>query len=48
MAGSTTLSERASKALLAAHGVPIAPERFVDPPAAAGDAADDLPGPRAS
>ena len=42
MAGSTTLSERASKALLAAHGVPIAPERFVDSPAAAGDAADEI------
>ncbi len=42
MAGSTTLSERASKALLAAHGVPIAPERFVDSPVAAGDAADEI------
>jgi acetyltransferase len=38
----TTLSERDSKAMLAEFGVPIAPERLVDGPAAAGDAADEL------
>jgi acetyltransferase len=38
----TTLSERDSKALLAEYGVPIAPERVVDDPGAAGDAADEL------
>lgn len=42
MSGSTTLSERASKALLAAYGLPIASERFADSPAAAGDAADEI------
>ncbi|WP_051063101.1 acetate--CoA ligase family protein [Ilumatobacter nonamiensis] len=42
MAGSTTLSERASKALLAEHGVPIAPERFVTSPGGAGAAADEI------
>ncbi|MGA9277207.1 acetate--CoA ligase family protein [Ilumatobacter sp.] len=42
MAGSTTLSERASKALLAEHGVPIAPERFVESATEAGDAADEI------
>ena len=34
------MSERASKALLSEHGVPIAPEHFVDSARAAGDAAD--------
>ncbi len=38
----TTLSERDSKTLLAEFGVPIAPERLVADPAAAGDAADEL------
>ncbi|HSM66432.1 MAG TPA: acetate--CoA ligase family protein [Ilumatobacteraceae bacterium] len=38
----TTLSERASKALLAEHGVPIAAERVADSAAAAADAADEL------
>ena len=38
----TTLSERDSKTLLAEFGVPIAPERLVAGPAAAGDAADEL------
>jgi len=42
MAGSSTLSERASKALLAEYRVPIAPERFVGSATAAGDAADEL------
>jgi len=37
-----TLSEAASKALLRAHGVPIADEREVVDPAAAGAAADEL------
>ena len=37
-----TLSEAASKALLAAHGVPIAQERIVADAAAAGAAADEL------
>jgi acetyl-CoA synthetase (ADP-forming) len=36
------LSEAASKALLGAHGVPIAQERIVDDPAAAGAAAAEL------
>ena len=36
------MSERASKALLADHGVPIAPESFVATAAAAGDAADQI------
>ena len=36
------MSERASKALLADHGVPIAPERFVTTAVAAGDAADEI------
>lgn len=36
------MSERASKALLAEYGVPIAPERFVDAASAAGDAADEI------
>lgn len=38
----TTLSERDSKALLAAHGVPIAEERFVTDAFSAGTAADEL------
>jgi acetyltransferase len=38
----TTLSERDSKTLLAEFGVPIAPERLVSDPVAAGDAADEL------
>ncbi len=38
----TTLSERDSKAILAAYGVPIAPERLVTDAGAAGDAADEL------
>ncbi len=42
MLDSSTLSERASKALLAEYGVPIAPERFVDSAAAAADAADEI------
>jgi acetyl-CoA synthetase (ADP-forming) len=42
MSASTTLSERASKALLAQHGVPIAPERFVSSAIEAGDAADEI------
>lgn len=42
MPASSTLSERASKALLAEYGVPIAPERFVDSAQAAGDAADEI------
>jgi acyl-CoA synthetase (NDP forming) len=42
MSASTTLSERASKALLAEHGVPIAPERFVSSASEAGDAADEI------
>ncbi len=42
MSGSTTLSERASKALLADVGVPIAPERFVASASKAGVAADEL------
>jgi len=37
-----TLSEADSKALLAERGVPFAPERVVDGPAHAGDAADEL------
>lgn len=36
------MSERASKALLAEFGVPIAPERFVASASAAGDAADEI------
>lgn len=39
---SHTLSEAASKALLARFGVPFAPERLVDSGAAAADAADAL------
>ncbi|MFK8023757.1 MAG: acetate--CoA ligase family protein, partial [Ilumatobacter sp.] len=42
MSTSPTLSERASKELLAQFGVPIAPERFVADAAAAGDAADEM------
>jgi acyl-CoA synthetase (NDP forming) len=42
MTASSTLSERASKALLAEYGVPIAPERFVDSVLAACDAADEI------
>ncbi|MEM1335668.1 MAG: acetate--CoA ligase family protein, partial [Actinomycetota bacterium] len=42
MASGTTLSERASKSLLAEHGVPVAEERFVTTPTAAGDAADAI------
>ncbi len=42
MTASSTLSERASKALLAEYGVPIAPERFAATVAAAGDAADEI------
>ncbi len=38
----TTLSERDSKMLLAEFGLPIAPERLVGDPTAAGDAADEL------
>ena len=38
----TTLSERDSKTLLAEFGIPIAPERLVVDPTAAGDAADEL------
>jgi len=38
----TTLSERDSKSLLADYGIPIAPERFVADPTAAGAAADEL------
>ncbi len=38
----TTLSERDSKTLLAEFGLPIAPERLVADPTAAGDAADEL------
>ncbi|HYN33257.1 MAG TPA: acetate--CoA ligase family protein [Ilumatobacteraceae bacterium] len=38
----TTLSERDSKTLLAEFGLPIAPERLVVDPTAAGDAADEL------
>ena len=38
----TTLSEQASKALLADFGVPLAPERVVNDAAAAAAAADDL------
>jgi acyl-CoA synthetase (NDP forming) len=37
-----TLSERASKELLASYGVPIAPERFVIGPADAVDAAESI------
>src|SRR5687768_14877096 len=36
---SPTLSERASKELLASYGVPIAPERFVNSPTEAVEAA---------
>jgi acyl-CoA synthetase (NDP forming) len=39
---STTLSERASKALLAEHGIPVAAEYVVADAGAAGDAADSL------
>ncbi len=39
---STTLSERASKELLSAFGIPLAPERFVSTIEAASDAADQL------
>lgn len=42
MTTSHTLSERDSKALLADHGVPIAPERFVSTAEEAGDAADAI------
>ena len=42
MSTSTTLSERASKALLAEYGVPIAPERSVTSTTEACDAADEL------
>lgn len=42
MTTSHTLSERDSKALLADHGVPIAPERFVATAEEAGDAADAI------
>ena len=42
MTTSHTLSERDSKALLAEHGVPIAPERFVATASEAGDAADEI------
>lgn len=42
MTTSHTLSERDSKALLADHGVPIAPERFVATAEQAGDAADAI------
>jgi acyl-CoA synthetase (NDP forming) len=38
----TTLSERASKALLADHGIPVAAERVVSDATSAGDAADEL------
>ena len=38
----STLSERASKVLLADYGVPIAPEQFVESALAAGDAADAM------
>ncbi len=38
----TTLSERASKALLADHGVPIAAERIAGTAPAAADAADEI------
>jgi acyl-CoA synthetase (NDP forming) len=38
----TTLSEQASKALLAEYAVPLAPERVVDDPAQAATAADEL------
>ena len=37
-----TLSERDSKAVLAEFGIPIAAERVVADPVAAGDAADEL------
>ncbi|MGI9646590.1 MAG: acetate--CoA ligase family protein, partial [Ilumatobacteraceae bacterium] len=42
MVPSHTLSERDSKSLLMGYGVPMAAERVVDDPAAAGDAADEL------
>ncbi|MEL6891557.1 MAG: acetate--CoA ligase family protein, partial [Actinomycetota bacterium] len=42
MVSGNTLSERASKQLLAEHGVPIAAERFCTTPAEAGDAAGEL------
>jgi acetyl-CoA synthetase (ADP-forming) len=42
MSASTTMSERASKALLAEHGVPIAAEHFASDAVAAGDAGDAL------
>ena len=42
MTSSRTLSERDSKALLADHGVPLAPERFVASAEEAGDAADEI------
>ena len=42
MASGNTLSERASKELLAANGVPIAAEVFCASPAEAGDAADSI------
>jgi acetyltransferase len=41
-ATSTTLSERASKELLATYGVPLAAEEFVTSPAAAADAAERI------
>jgi acyl-CoA synthetase (NDP forming) len=42
MSASTTLSERASKALLAEYGIPIAPEHFVSTAKEAADAADAI------
>jgi acetyltransferase len=42
MSSASTLSERASKQLLAEHGVPIAAERFVSTANEAGDAADQM------
>src|SRR6056297_2152201 len=42
MASGNTLSERASKELLAAHGVPVADEHFCSTAQEAGDAADEL------
>jgi acetyl-CoA synthetase (ADP-forming) len=41
-AGASTLSEAASKELLAAHGIPFAPERLVTGPDEAVAAADEL------
>lgn len=42
MTDHSTLSERASKELLATYGVPVAPEHFVSDPAAAVEAADAI------